>query len=31
MDDLRGQNFSSDEVKAAAHQWFWKGKKERLF
>jgi hypothetical protein len=31
MDGLRGQNFSSDEVKAAVHQWFQRGKKERLF
>jgi hypothetical protein len=31
MDDLRGQNFSSDEVKAAVHQWHWKGKKEKDF
>ena len=31
MDELRGHNFSSDEVKAAVHQWFQKGKKERLF
>jgi histone-lysine N-methyltransferase SETMAR len=28
-DDLRGQNFSSDqEVKAAVHQWFWEKEKD---
>jgi hypothetical protein len=28
-EDLRGQNFNSDEeVKAAVHCWFWEGKKK---
>lgn len=28
-EDLRGQNFNSDEeVKAAVHQWFWEKEKD---
>jgi histone-lysine N-methyltransferase SETMAR len=30
MDELRGQNFSFDDVKAALHKWFWEGEKTFL-